>query len=494
MEKARFQIFSINKNFIKWGLIMGDYTNLLSENDDFIYGVNLPWFGVSEKRFQTFGSSPFTTGDIGFNREDVALALKNIAAIGFTSVRTWIFTGLGGTKLDENGTVTGLTPEFLPNLIDFLELIKENGLTLNPILMPHIIQSVPLFRDDSIKNSETQAKAMRTMIDPDSRNAFIQNALLPTLEVIKKYEDIIVGIDLYCEPEGDSFENAGKFDVEVYPGRVEKLSELTDFIKAESDAVKSIMPKIKSMVSSSYGQNHVKFHTYLDYGIDILGLDIYNNDGMVEIPDSRITPEVRNALSEIWVTECNYSQRKADIAEIPNWKEEQFADVILKFYENAKKAGYKACYMWHYAGSNNVKTSLTKNIIEADYSAVRLAGQLLHYNILDWQASVGKTKCEDCPAALVNYDKSCLRWLASRQAVRYEVQYKNCDGEWNVLVSIPKGEKKYLYKDNHYSYFKNSYENIYEYSLSEEYEIGNKPLRIVAFMDNEGKYTISQVI
>jgi len=474
---------------------MDAYKNLLKENGDFIYGVNLPWFGMSGKRFQTFGKSPFALGEVGYNHDDVALMLTDIAAIGFTSVRTWIFTGLGGTIMDENGFITGLTPEFIPNLTDFLELIKQKNLTLNPILMPHIIQSVPLILDNASQNFEIQAKAMRVMKDSDVRNSFVQNALLPTLNLIKKYKDIIPCIDLYCEPEGDSFENTGKFDIDRYPGRVEKLSELTDFIKAESKAVKSVMPDMKCLVSSSYGQNYLKFNTYTDYGIDILGLDVYNNDGTSEIPDSRITPEVRKAFSDIWVTECNYSHRKADIEEIAQWKEEQYADVILNFYEKAKKAGYKACYMWHYAGSNDVKTSLTMNDREADYSAVRLSGQLLHYNILDWNRKIGRISDEDCPEILVNLDKTCIRWFASRQAVGYEVQYKNEDGIWNVLENIASGDENYIFRDNKYSYFKDNYEMLYEYKLNKKYEIGNYPIRIVAFLDNERtRYTVSKVI
>ena len=176
--------------------------------------------------------------------------------------------------------------------------------------------------------------------------------------------------------------------------------------------------------------------------------------------------------------------KKADVAATAFWTEEQFAKVILDFYENTKDAGYKACYMWHFAGSNGIKTSLTKNIKYPEYSAIRLSGQLLHYNILDWNAQNSEGVEYDRPAALVSLDKGCLRWLASRQAVSYEIQYKK-DDSWCKLATVIAGDKDFIYKDDYYIYEKSSYNYLYEYRLQKEFEIGNYPIRVVAFMDDD---------
>lgn len=473
---------------------MDAYSRLLNENSNFIYGVNLPWFGTSGNRYQTFGDNPFASNEVAYKHDELSVVLTNIASVGFTSVRTWIFTGFGGTKMDENGMITGLTPEFIVNLRDFLELIKTKNLTVNPILMPHIIQSLPPKGDKGETNGELQKKAVHIMTDEKLRNAFIENALIPALKIMNEYSDVIACLDLYCEPEGDAFETAGRLDIENCPGRVENLSDLTDFIKAESDAVKRVMPDMKCLVSSSYGQNYLKFNTYKDYGIEILGLDVYNNEGAVIIPDSRITPEIRDMISDIWVTECNHSHKKADIEATAYWTEEQFAKVILDFYESTKNAGYKACYMWHFAGSNGAKTSLTKNEKYPDYSAIRLSGQILHYNILDWNAKNSKNAEFDRPAALISLDKGCLRWLASRQAVSYEIQYKK-DDVWCKLATLISGDKDFIYKDDYYTYENASYNYLYEYRFQKEFEIGNYPIRVVAFMDDDKTvFTVSEEI
>lgn len=460
---------------------MDSYNRFLRENGNFIYGINLPWFGISKNRSCTFGASPFDGAKAAYDHSDAKLAVENIAAIGFTCIRTWVFTGLGGTVLDESGKVIGLSDDFISNLTDFLEIIKQNGLTVNLILMPHIIQSVPFNPDNLAVNAAFQKTAMKTVTNEEYRRAFIDNALIPALEAIKGYEDIIICMDLYCEPEGDAFETTGKLDMQTHPGRVEKLSELTDFIKAESDAVKAVMPEVKRLVSCSFGQNYLKFNTYKAYNIDILGLDIYNNESETQIPEARITDDVRKAIPEVWVTECNYSQKKADIMAVADWKEEQFAEIIVNFYENAKKNGYTACFMWHYAGSNGVKTSLTENTKTADYSAVRLSGRILHYNILDWNKKIGKLSGPEKPALLANGNSRCLRWLASRDALKYEIQYK-ADNEWKTLETVNKGDKKYIRNDTVDFYSNEGDNRLYEYMLSGGFETGKQNFRISALV------------
>lgn len=467
---------------------MDSYNRFLRENGNFIYGINLPWFGTSKNRSCTFGASPFNGAKAAYDHRDAKTAVENIAAIGFTCIRTWVFTGLGGTVLDESGKVIGLSDDFISNLTDFLEIIKQNGLTVNLILMPHIIQSVPFDTDNLPESERFQKTAMKTVTDEEYRKAFIKNALMPALKAIKDYEDIIICLDLYCEPEGDAFETTGKLDIETHPGRVEKLSELTEFIKAESAAVKAVMPEVKRLVSSSYGQNYLKFSTYMEYDIDILGLDIYNNESETRIPDTRITDEVRLAIPEVWITECNYSQKKADIKAVVDWKEEQFAEIIVNFYENAKRNGCTACFMWHYAGSNGVKTSLTENIKTADYSALRLSGQLLHYNILDWNKKIGRLLGPEKPAILVNDNNSCLRWLASRDALKYEIQYK-ADKCWETLETVSPEDKKHIHTDMVDTYLKESSNYLYEYMLSDGFEIGKQNFRISAVVESEGKET-----
>ena len=388
--------------------------------------------------------------------------------MGFTSVRTWVFSGWGGTTMDADGNITGLTPEFIANLTDYLDLIKEKGLAVNLVLVPHIVQDVPSVEDQTI--------AMKTVLDETARESYINNALIPTIRALQNYQDCIVAIDLYCEPEGDAEDTAGVDDTN-YPGRTALLSDITPFINAQAMAVKSILPNIKCIVSSAYNQNWQNYVTYADYDIDILGFDIYKDNSDVVIPENRIDSIVAEKFADRWITECNYYSDKNTVA---SWTEENFSDIIRNFYNNAKATGYSACYMWHYAASYNQKTSLVEgksnNSEEPDLSKLRLSAQLLHYDIIDYNNSIGKTSGNDIPALLINDDNTCLRWIGSRQAAYYQIEYKNNSG-WQLLETV-----QHVFDTN-----------LYEYTLNTDFAIGIYPIRVVSYTA-DGNRRISNVI
>lgn len=438
---------------------------MLAENGGFIYGVNLPWFGKSDNRANVFGASPFTGKNASYSESEADMALSNISAIGFTSVRTWVFTGWGGTIIDGNNEIIGLTDDFISNLKSYLDLIRKNGLTVNLVIVPHMVQSV---------DADNQIAAMHTVINESATRSYIDNALIPMLKAISGYQDCIIALDLYCEPEGDAKDTAG-IDDENYPGRAERLSDITAFIKAESNAVKSIMPNMKCVVSSAYGQNTDKFATYDDYGIDIIGFDRYNDDSDVTFKSGIISEEIVSEFNDsMWITECNYKNDS-----VQDWSEEKFSDIIRNFYNNAKLGGYKACYMWHYAASYSVKTSLVEgkkdNLDYPDLSRLRLSAQLLHFDILDYNTDIKKISGNDVPAALINGDNTLLRWLGSRQADYYQIEYKE-SGVWKLLEKIDSQQGKYLY----------------EISLKKGYELGNYPIRVVSYAGTNRR--ISNVI
>ncbi len=441
----------------------------MKENGNFIYGINLPWFGKSDNKYQTFGASPLSNTETTYSHDYADMVLTDISAMGFTSVRTWLFTGWGGTVMDSENKIVGLTDEFLDNLEDYLSIVKEKGLTANLVLVPHIVQNVPGGISD-------QTAAMHTILDEGATQSYIENALKPTLNVIKKYQDCVIALDLYCEPEGDAVDTAG-LDTENYPGRAEKLSDLTPFIKAEADAVKSVMPDMYCLVSSSYNQNFQEFTTYLDYGIDILGLNFYNDESDVSIPDNRIETDVATEFTDRWITECNYKSSKEVIAD---WTEEKFSDIVRDFYSNAKAEGYSACYAWHYSASYGQNTSLVEgsadDINEPDLSKLRLSAQLLHYDIIDYNNSIGKTSGDDAPALFVNQNDRCIRWLGSRQAVYYQVEYNDGD-VWQLLN-----------RADHVNG-----QNLYEYTLATEYAVGKYPLRVVSYNSN-GESKVSNIL
>ena len=381
------------------------YEELLDKKG-FIYGVNLPWFGKSDTRTQTFGKNPITGKEAVYDHDWATEALTNIKAIGFDSVRTWIFTGWGGTTMNKDGCITGLSDDFIPNITDYMEIAESLGLTVCPILVPHPLQS-----------TENAELTMATIYNEKATEKYIKNALNPLLDALKPYEKSIIGIDVYCEPEADTQEKAG-----VITGSY--MDVIKRFINSEITAVRSKMPNVPIMVSAGQNRN-TEF--YNDMDLDILGLDEYNDKGEAE------TIKSLNTVHGVWMTECGAKDDK-------NLSDEFNNKNLLNFYENTKAQGYKACFAWHYAGG--IGLSLTKNI---DCSNLRVSAQTLHFVMLDEEyerLKVDKDKTADKPVFLINSEKSVLRWIGARDAESYKLEWRiGENAEWKVLEKELDAEK-----------------------------------------------------
>lgn len=373
------------------------YQKLLDEKG-FIYGVNLPWFGKSDTCRHTFGSNPITGREAVYSHDNALEALTNIKAVGFDSVRTWIFTGWGGTTMDENGNITGLTPEFIPNVLDYMELVKSTGLTINIVLTAHPWQV-----------SDDTNMTMATVVNEKATEKFIKNALNPLLDALKPYEEYIVGFDAYCEPESDTQTMAGA----TYGTYMDILEK---FINTEISAVRAKFPNMPIMISAGQNRN-TEF--YNDMDLDILGLDEYNDKGQAE------TIKSLNTVHDVWMTECGaYDDH--------NYSEEFNNKNLVNFYETTRAEGYKACYAWHYA--SGVGHALVKDV---NYSHLRISAQSLHFVMLDYEyerKGINKDEIADKPVFLMNHDTAVLRWIGSRDAESYKLEWRFGENEeWKVL-------------------------------------------------------------
>jgi len=375
------------------------YEKLLAE-EEFIYGVNLPWFGTSDTRTRIFGEDAFNGKASSYNHDWVEQALTNIKAIGFSSVRTWVFTGWNGIKLDSNGHAISLTEEFKANFEDYLKTVKKVGLTLNAVLVPHFYQSAA---DVNL--------ASQIVVNPTATQSYVDKALNPLLDIIKKYEDSVIALDLYCEPEADTQEKA-------MMTQGTSMEVIRRFISSEAVAIRKILPDMPLLVSA--GQNHV-VSEYNDLELDIMGVDTYNNQGKTE------SIKEMNTVYPMWVTECG---AKTDTGTTDDFN----LNSVLSFYESARNSGYKACYYWHYTGG--LELSLTKAV---DPSYLRMSAVSLHFKILDYKyerEGIDPELIADKPAMLYSSSSDTVKWICTRDAESYKLEMKIDDGEWQVVEDV----------------------------------------------------------
>lgn len=374
---------------------------IIKENcNNFIYGVNMPWLDRSDSRNKIFGNDCITGENTTYNHDWVDMAFHNMRAIGLQSVRTWVFTGWNGCIVDEYGFICGISDQFIANLKDFLELSREYGVAANLVLVPHQLQC----------GSSDLTRIMQTIYNPDALKAFIDNAFIPVLEIIKEYRDTVNALDILCEPEADTQEKAL-----INSGTT--MGVMGRIMSAEAATIRKILPDMPIVASG--GQNNTnEFYNEID--LDYFGIDVYNDKGEV--------PSIKgyNTRFPMWITECGAKL-------LPPFSDDKLsADNFLSFYRNAITQGYKACYAWHLAADTSL--SLTR---KRDTSDLRLSAQLLHFDILDDYYFKNGISCEeyvDVPSILKGFDNSVLRFIGSRDTKQYRIEYsKNGVDNWAVL-------------------------------------------------------------
>lgn len=366
----------------------------------FIYGVNMPWFDRSDSRNKIFGDDCITGEKTTYSHDWVDMAFHNMRAIGIQSVRTWILTGWNGCIMDENGFISGLSDEFVANFKDYLNVSKKYSVSANLVLVPHQLQS----------GSCDLNRIMQTIYNPNALNVFINNAFIPILEIIKEYRDTVNALDIFCEPEADTQEKAL-----INSGTT--MGVIGRIMSAEAAAIRKILPDMPIIASG--GQNNTnEFYNEID--LDYFGIDVYDDNGVV--------PSIKgyNTRFPMWITECGAKV-------LPPFSDDDLsAENFLSFYRNAKAEGYKACYAWHLAADTNL--SLTR---KRDTSDLRLSAQLLHFDILDSiysENSLSDKERVDTPSILKGFDNSILRFIGSRNAQHYKIEFsENGVDNWIIL-------------------------------------------------------------
>jgi SAM-dependent methyltransferase len=153
----------------------------------FTVGVNLPW--LRGRYGNDLAPSPYhPEWGHAFDRAAARRVLEDVAAIGFTAVRFWLFEQSEGLVLDGRHRVLGLRPEFVEHFLVLQDLLREQGLVGYWTLL------------DGNAVHYGQDPALHRLLDsPDHREAFADQALAPLGRLVD--EATCYGIDLMNEPE-----------------------------------------------------------------------------------------------------------------------------------------------------------------------------------------------------------------------------------------------------------------------------------------------------
>ncbi len=377
------------------------YDQLLAE-DGFIYGVNLPYL-TSADEGHTFGYNSIFGLSNAYDETKADEILTNIAAVGFNCVRIPLFNKTQGLLIEADGQVVGLSEKYLDSVESILSLAKEKNLGVQAVLLPGCGEYV------YESGKSVYDRVSRLIVDPAVRQQYIQKAILPVTELLEKYRDIIVGVDVCSEPETDIYDYTREYGT--------SSEVMTTYIRDVAQAVKS-NSSLPVLASSADPENVIiRMGDYNDLGLDFVGVKAVSDIG--EVRDI----ETLNTELPVFVTSMGAENEE-------NVSDDFHTMNVRNFYTNAKEAGYKGAFYAAYGDESTV--GYVKLINER--GALRPATQAMHFLILDdqyEQQGIGDPK--DQPAFLYVTSPSNLQWLGTRFAESYTVERTEDGKTWMTL-------------------------------------------------------------
>lgn len=276
--------------------------------NDFLFGINQPWFGGSyghdlgrEAQHPKYGIWYNVNG----NSDKVSACFRDVSNSGFRIVRFWVMERSEGWEVDSNGFITGLNDEFLRNLDDVVKKAKENNLKLYLCLTTGCLE---IDFPSHIK-------------DPRQQKAYIDNCVRPLTKRFKG-NSTIFAFDIINEIESEFGDNVGPDKIDIAQARV--------FLRNNVKAIKEEDPK--RLVSSGSAIDMVQ--KFQGLGFDFYDVHSYRDDGWL--------PPARDFKADrpIIIGECGQGTRKDD--------EDLQRKAVTAFMNNAVNNGYAGCFPWSY--------------------------------------------------------------------------------------------------------------------------------------------------
>jgi hypothetical protein len=144
-----------------------DRITLPSGRRIFVAGFNLAWINYSGD-----------VGDAPLNESLFRRAFKSVAGAGGNAMRVWLSTnGSRDPKFGPDGFVSGLGSKTIDNVRKMLDIARENGLLLIPVLLTHNYMQANQGAD--------LARNRKMLTTKEGLKAYIDKALVPLVTAMR---------------------------------------------------------------------------------------------------------------------------------------------------------------------------------------------------------------------------------------------------------------------------------------------------------------------
>ena len=294
---------------------------MLIPGEDFIFGVNLPWF--EHEYGHDIGPSQHLGGEteVWYRGAEVSRCFEAIRNIGFTHARVWLMEGAEGWMTDDAGLLNGLHPMFLENLDDLVRRAGNQKIRLYLCLINRWEQC--------FGREMKRVPYPSPFSDPRQTDAYLTHAVRPIAERLAGNETVF------------AFDAVNEIEAEVSgiaPARNPHPitpNQARTFVRRTVETVKAADPNRMVGCGSGYvGPRAIEEGHYAQLGLDFYDLHAYSDEG--DLPAARsLAPDMPVLLGEFGQgteVEDDDLQVQADIAHA----------------RNAHDKGYAGWFVWSY--------------------------------------------------------------------------------------------------------------------------------------------------
>jgi hypothetical protein len=327
----------------------------------FIHGCNYPWSADGTTIFYglDFGANVWGSHlGVSTRRAAVARDFADIAALGFTAVRWFVFCdGRSGIVYDEGGLPSGLDPHFFPDMDAALEIARDAGVRIDFVLLDHrwMFEGVRDTIADPATGALLEARLpqgrSRVLRADAGRAALVRRVFLP---LVRRYgpsgerADLagsVLAYELMNEP--DFVIDEWELDVSSHVARPLPFEAVAELVASLSDIVHEYSTALATIGCA-------RLRNLWAWDDDAMGLDVLQVHSYPDVQRPEADPDLFGMLpSELGV------RRAVILGEFPGNAPEQHppdasppATTLEQYLEFAVSHGYAGAWPWSFSGTD----------------------------------------------------------------------------------------------------------------------------------------------
>jgi hypothetical protein len=208
-------------------LLVAIFFTLSSSQTSWFNGINVPW--------HNFG---YDIGANSFDSNWFASFFANCSENHINSARFWVHCdGRASPMFNSDGSVSGLSPTFLPELEQLVKMASSS----------HVVTMLTLWSFDMCKQETPTSYHPQLISNTNALQSYVTKALIPILKTLDKYDNVVY--EIINEPEWCVKETPGNTPY------MASLSEMQRFAATIADAIHKNSRHAVTLGSSSLKWN-----------------------------------------------------------------------------------------------------------------------------------------------------------------------------------------------------------------------------------------------